>query len=300
MRRTASEIIRNLKSRVARLERQAQQKTAYAQYLRKDWLTTAYDDELQSFESLYSVLYPEKNRELMSLKVFLKCLSLKRANTVALKLSKKFNIKGWENDSKVLTYALMLKKHDTKGIGRVFTMIADTFYLNNLWNALKGARLLAPLYEVNDFMGLWNLILGSNGVSLEVLDDDVDVEIGDDRVIEEGEVGVANYGGADIYGDEIDLLREEEGEFTIPLGVNTNQFNEILVERLAEFLDDAIYDALNGKKSHPSLEDFDEWFLEGRDAKVSVSVDFDGNKIVGNYSFKYTETVNAEDYYSPY
>ena len=300
MRRLASEIIRNLEMRIARLEKQAGQKIAVdgTDY---DSLTTAYDDELQSFESLSSVLSSARNREEMSLKVFLKCLSLNRANNLALKLSKKLNIKGWERDRDVLTYALMLKtKYGTKGISRVFTMIADFLKLKKLENVLKGVRLLAPLYKI-DFMDLWDLILGSNGVSLQVLDK-ADWKVGQEKVLEEGDVGVANYGGADIYGDTLDLLMEEEGEFTIPLGVNTDQFNENLVIRLSEELDEAIYDAINEKPSHPDIEDFVYLLAEehGNPVDVSCSVELYGDKIVGNYTITYKNSVNAEDYYSEY
>ena len=238
----------------------------------------------------------------MSLKVFLKCLSLKRANNLALKLSKKLNIKGWENDREVLTYALMLKtKYGTKGIGRVFTMIAEFLKLKKLEQTLKRVRLLAPFYKTDDFMDLWNLMLGSNGVSLDVFDN-ADVKVEDERMIEEGEVGVANYGGADIYGTELDLLMQENGSFTIPLGVNTKQVNHHLVDRFNELLEEAIYDAIEGQTSHTDIEDFVYYLGQehGSEAEVSCSAEWYGDKIEGSYTVVFTETVNARDYYSDY
>ncbi len=300
MRRTASEIIRNLEMRIARLEKQSQQKIAIDGTDYKT-LTTAYDDELQSFESLRSVLSSARNREVMSLKVFLKCLSLKRANNLALKLSKKRNIKGWESDREVLTYAQMMKtKYGTKGIGRIFTMIADDLNLKRLKQVLKSVKLLTPLYDADDFMSLWDLILGSNGVSLDVLSNLKDVESKDEKVIHEGDIGVANYGGGDVYGTEIDVVYEETGSFTIPLGVNTDQFNEDLVYRLSELLDEEILKELEGKDSVPSLYDFEEHFNDGRMGELSCSVDISRDKIVGDYSIQYTETVNVDEYYSEY
>ena len=284
--------------RVARLEKQALQKIAEYDY---DTLTTVYDDELQSFESLSSVLKNARNREVMSLKVFLKCLSLKRANNLALKLSKKLNIKGWENDKEVLTYALMLRtKYGTKGIGRVFTMIADFLKLKKLEQVLKGVRLLTPLYEKDDFASLWELIFGSNGVSLKVFDN-ADIKVENERIIDEGEVGVANYGGADIYGDSLDLLMEISGSFTIPLGVNTKQVNQHLVYIFNVLLEEAIYDAIEGKPTHTAIEDFVYYLGEehGSD-EVSCSAEWYGDKIVGSFTVIFTQTVNARDHYSEY
>jgi len=302
MRRSASEVIRNLEMRVARLEKQAHQKIAVdgTDYYT---LTTAYDDELQSYNSLSSALEGVRNPEVMSLKVFLKCLSLKRANNLALKLSKKLNIKGWENDREVLTYALMLKtKYGTKGIGRVFTMIAEFLGLKKLERVLKRVRLLTPLYEHDDFASLWNLMLGSNGVSLKVFDN-ADVKVEDHpKMIEEGEVGVANYGGADIYGTELDLLMEENGTFTIPLGVNEKQVNQHLVDRFNELLEEAIDDAIDGQTSHTEIEDFVYYLGEehGSEAEVSCSAEWYGDKIVGSFTVTYTQTVNARDYYESF
>jgi hypothetical protein len=295
MRRSASEIINNLEMRVARLEKQTHQKIAVdgTDY---DTITTAYDDEIQSFESLSSVLKNARNREVMSLKVFLRCLSLKRANNLALKLSKKLNIKGWEKDSDVLTYALMLKtKYGIEGIGRVFTMIADFLKLKKLEQTLKGVRLLAPLYKTDDFMDLWDLMLGSNGVSLDVFDK-MQLENENDEMVDEGEVGVANYGGADVYDDTLNLYMERTGDYTIPLGVNTDQFNEHLVIRLSEELDEAM------SEEQGFFEDVADWFeaYSGEDTEFTIQNSLGGNRIEGSYTYNYTKEVNAEDYYSEY
>jgi len=242
MRRLASEIINELEQRIARLEKQSTRlkkaKTA-KNFQELDNVTTAYEDEISSYNLLIKRISKEQQQEEIALCVFFKCLSLNREHNVALKLSRKLLPNAsWEGDRKILQIALRTKTKDGRmGLGRIFTMVAKEYGFKKLHMALKALKIHSKFYTVSSFSDLWDLVF--HPISLDQYFPGSDVketsmeEIHEDNVEDSRDLDWgSNYRGGGIsiwrttYVDAsgeytgftgVDLSRVDHDTFLLPL-----------------------------------------------------------------------------------
>ena len=122
MRRSASETIRNLEMRIARLEKRSRFEKSSNYNITDGWVTTTADkDELSAGEDLFQML---ENKDEF-LRVFLKCLSLRRLHSQALKISRSLSIdiSTWENDRHISKLAQGIRIKSVDGICRIFALL---------------------------------------------------------------------------------------------------------------------------------------------------------------------------------
>lgn len=206
MRRLASEIIKELEQRVARIEKQSTRlkkaKTA-KDFLELDNVTTAYGDEIKSYDFLIKQINKEQQQEEIALCVFFKCLSLSREHNVALKLSRKLLPNAsWEGDRKVLQIALKTKTRDGRmGLGRIFTMVAAEYGFKKLHMALKALKIHSKFYSFSySLPELFNLVFQTISLDELIPDEDVTETEMSEKYDDEVEDGRFDYEYGSIRG----------------------------------------------------------------------------------------------------
>jgi len=283
MRKLASEIIRDLEVRIARLERQAS-RTKKADFdPESDRYTTAYEDELQTLDIFQSVIKGRPQNT--DLKVFLKCLSLNRAHNLALKLSRTLKVNNWESDKNILKIALMMKlKRGLQGLGRVFTMYALKNKSRLLLKALKSAGLLAKSFDLNNILEFSQLLLPDG---LETIKEKWDISWEELKEIESFEEDMKRY-----------IRSEADGDLVIDTGVNFDLYAEWITERFILELDDYL-DSAENDKSNPLF-----WFFYDVIHSIEIRGDIEDpmvsihgvskTKLLGSYHSKFNDIEDVD------